>query len=190
MWRRTCRSTAILAQTPISSGSSGRWRRGPRSRVTGAKEAHTVTKRTGSGEHGLARIEPIPNLSDLLCSRWLIVRHPAAGFPARDTVVLAPKECDGGRAVLGAFRRSSFSWHLCSFNTMQFAARAKVSLGSIADDTGAEMIGVEFERASVSVGSMPESVGRAMICTNPQHPGAKPVGRGSVIFLSTVSCCG
>jgi hypothetical protein len=75
------------------------------------------------------------------------------------------------------------------------------------------MIGAEFERASVNVpallmsimacllwidvpspnqagiGSMPEFVGRA-IYTNPNHPGAKPAGRGSVIFLSTLNCCG
>jgi hypothetical protein len=85
-----------------------------------------------------------------------------------------------------------------------------LSLGpSIADDTDAEMIGAEFERESVNVpallmsimacllwidvpssnqagiGSMPESVGRAMIYTNPKRSGAKPAGRGSVIFLST-----
>src|SRR5215472_2180320 len=60
MWRRTCRSMAILAQTRISSGSSGQSRHRPRSRVMGAKELiGLLSNELRSGEHGLARIEPI-----------------------------------------------------------------------------------------------------------------------------------
>src|SRR5215813_4159996 len=60
MWRRTYRSMAILARTRISSGSSGQSRRRPRSRVMGAKDLiGPLSNELRSGEHGLARIEPI-----------------------------------------------------------------------------------------------------------------------------------
>src|SRR5262245_14742570 len=60
MWRRMCRSMAILAQTRISSGSSGRSRHRPRSRVTGAEELiGSLIHELRSGEQVSPEFEPV-----------------------------------------------------------------------------------------------------------------------------------
>jgi hypothetical protein len=95
-----------------------------------------------------------------------------------------------------------------SLSPDRFWMPVTAALGTIADDTAAEMIGAEFERASdkrsgfadvdhalslwidvpspnqAGLGSMPKSVGRAMICTNPKGPGAKPQPDEARLFSS------
>src|SRR3954467_10531567 len=74
----TCRSTAIPVRTRTSSASSGRWRRGRRSRVVAADLWHRTSGRSAEGASPVALRKRSSLLTKLILSdrrgavmRWL-----------------------------------------------------------------------------------------------------------------------